>query len=111
MADLIIDDLQEEIVKLYEHKCRKSRLIEGAYEAENFFPGKGETDKWFFFSAAPIKGHKGDIDNAGDTDCYDLPGCLADLQKSCGDSERICYAYYLSWRSRVRLYNFRRQAI
>ncbi len=107
MADLIIDDLQEEIVKLYEHKCRKSPLIEGAYEAEDFFPGKGETGKRFF-PAALIKG---DIDNARDTDCDDLPGYLVDLHEGCGNSERICYAYYLSWRSSVRLCDFRRQAI
>ena len=61
MADLIIDDLQEEIMKLYKHKCRKSSLIEGAYEAEDFFPGKGEAGKWIFFTAAPIKGSEGNI--------------------------------------------------
>ncbi|MBW2630974.1 MAG: PAS domain S-box protein [Deltaproteobacteria bacterium] len=61
MADLIIDELQEEIMKLYRRNCRKSALIEGAYEAEDFFPDKGETGKWIYFSAAPIKGPEGKI--------------------------------------------------
>jgi len=34
---------------------RKSALIEGAYEAEEFFPHIGETGKWLFFTASPIK--------------------------------------------------------
>ena len=61
MADLIIDDQHNEIMRLYKDKARKSPLIEGAYEAEDFFPYKGEEGKWIFFTAAPIKGHEGTI--------------------------------------------------
>ena len=39
MADVIVDQIDElEIRKLYGTKWRKSVLIEGAYEAEMFFP-------------------------------------------------------------------------
>jgi PAS domain S-box len=62
MADLIVDEIGEEDIKrYYGDKWHKSPLIEGAYEAEDFFPDKGETGKWLFFTAAPIKGSKEDI--------------------------------------------------
>ncbi|MBW2001040.1 MAG: PAS domain-containing protein [Deltaproteobacteria bacterium] len=56
MADVIVDEMEEkEIDKYYGHSWRKSALIEGAYEAEEFFPHIGEKGKWLFFSASPIK--------------------------------------------------------
>ena len=56
MADVIVDEMQEEeIGKYYGHSWRKSALIEGAYEAEEFFPHIGEKGKWLFFTASPIK--------------------------------------------------------
>jgi PAS domain S-box-containing protein len=56
MADVIVDELkEEEIEKYYGHSWRKSSLIEGAYEAEEFFPSIGEEGRWLFFTAAPIK--------------------------------------------------------
>lgn len=62
MADLIVNEIGEEGIKrYYGDKWSKSPLIEGAYEAEDFFPDKGETGKWFFFTAAPIRGHKGNM--------------------------------------------------
>ena len=56
MADVIVDEMEEkEIDKYYGHSWRKSALIEGAYEAEEFFPHIGEKGKWLFFTASPIK--------------------------------------------------------
>jgi signal transduction histidine kinase/response regulator of citrate/malate metabolism len=56
MADVIVDEMEEEeIEKYYGHSWRKSSLIEGAYEAEEFFPHIDEKGKWLFFTAAPIK--------------------------------------------------------
>ncbi|MBE9591987.1 MAG: PAS domain S-box protein, partial [Proteobacteria bacterium] len=61
MADVIVDEMKdEEIKKYYGHKWRKSVLIDGAYEAEDFFPQIGEKGKWLFFTAAPIKGADGE---------------------------------------------------
>lgn len=55
MADVILDRIdKEEIERLYGGKWRPSALIEGAYEAEIFFPKLG-TGKWCFFTAAPIR--------------------------------------------------------
>ena len=62
MADLIVNEIGEESIKrYYGDKWSKSPLIEGAYEAEDFFPDKGKTGKWFFFTAAPIRGPEGNI--------------------------------------------------
>ena len=62
MADVIVDQIDElEIRKLYGTKWRKSVLIEGAYEAEMFFPNLGENGKWCWFTAAPIKTPDGEV--------------------------------------------------
>jgi PAS domain S-box-containing protein len=61
MADVIVDEMEEEeIEKYYGLSWRKSALIEGAYEAEEFFPHIGERGKWLFFTAAPIKDANGE---------------------------------------------------
>jgi len=62
MADVILDQISEdEIKKLYGETWRKSALIEEAYEAEVFFPRLGESGKWCWFTAAPIKAPDGTI--------------------------------------------------
>jgi len=56
MADVIVDEMEEEeIDRYYSHSWRKSALIEGAYEAEEFFPHIGKKGKWLFFTASPIR--------------------------------------------------------
>jgi PAS domain S-box-containing protein len=68
MADVILDQIDKhEIEKLYGSQWRKSPLIEGAYEAEVFFPSVGETGKWLWFTAAPIKSPDGTIVGAIET--------------------------------------------
>ncbi len=68
MADVILDQIDEdEIQRLYGEKWRKSTLIEGAYEAEVFFPRLGEGGKWCWFTAAPIKAQDGTIIGAIET--------------------------------------------
>ena len=68
MADLILDGVGErEVLRYYGKKWRKSLLIEGAYEAEEYFPMLGEKGKWLFFTAAPIKASDGKIIGAIET--------------------------------------------
>jgi len=68
MADVILDQIgEEEIKKLYGTTWRKSALIEGAYEAESFFPRLGENGKWCWFTAAPIRSPEGRIVGAIET--------------------------------------------
>lgn len=55
LADLIVDEAgDEQIEEQYKNKASKSQLIEGAYEAEDFFPSLGEKGKWYHFTASPI---------------------------------------------------------
>jgi len=68
MADLILDGVGEkEVWKYYGTRWRKSALIEGAYEAEEYFPHLGEQGKWIWFTAAPIKAPDGTIVGAIET--------------------------------------------
>ncbi|MCX5993248.1 MAG: histidine kinase [Chloroflexi bacterium] len=55
LADLIADGAsEEEISASYHGRARKSALIRGAYEAEDFFPSMGENGKWYHFTASPL---------------------------------------------------------
>lgn len=61
MADLVVDGASaDEIGEYYRVKCEKSHLIDGAYEAEDFFPALGESGKWVHFMASPIKNEGGE---------------------------------------------------
>jgi PAS domain S-box-containing protein len=68
MADLILDGIREE--ELWQHygtQWEKSELIDGAYEAEEFFPQLGDGGKWLFFTAAPLKAPDGTVIGAIET--------------------------------------------
>ncbi len=68
MADAILDQMDEaEMKALYGSSWRKSTLIDGAYEAEVFFPDLGPEGKWCWFTAAPIKAPDGTIAGAIET--------------------------------------------
>ncbi len=60
MADLILDKAsEEEFWRLYGTHWKKSDLIEGAYEAEEYFGRQEKEKKWIFFTAAPLKDSDG----------------------------------------------------
>jgi PAS domain-containing protein len=68
MADVILDQKSDqEIWDLYGAKWKKSELIDGAYEAEVFFPKLGNGGKWCWFTAAPIKAADGTVVGAIET--------------------------------------------
>ncbi len=67
LADLIIDQDIENIPRWYEGKYSKSELVEGAYEATDFFPAMGERGKWIHFTAAAIRDPEGNIIGAVET--------------------------------------------
>jgi len=60
MADLLVDQSLDTIAQWYSSKYIKSRLIEDAYEAVDFFPELGEGGKWLRFTAAVIRDSRGD---------------------------------------------------
>jgi PAS domain S-box-containing protein len=68
MADFIVDQApEEEMVWYYGRKCRKSKVIKGAYEAEAFFPRMGEKGKWLFITAAPLRDAEANLIGAIET--------------------------------------------
>ncbi len=68
MADLIVDGATPtRIAAHYRGKYKKSGLIEGAYEAEDWFPALGRGGRWLHFTASPIKSNNGGIIGAIET--------------------------------------------
>ena len=68
MADLIVDGAPEqEIARYYRGKYRKSKVKEGAYEAEDFFPDIGDGGRWLYFTAAPLMDSEGNVMGALET--------------------------------------------
>ncbi|MBA7693127.1 hypothetical protein ES703_101703 [subsurface metagenome] len=68
MADLIVDGASAtEIEQHYRGKGKKSDLIDGAYEGEDFFPILGDGGRWLHFMASPIRGNRGEIIGAIET--------------------------------------------
>jgi len=68
LADFIVDRASEKkIAAYYAGKYRNSSLIEGAYEAEDFFLNLKGGGKWLFFTAAPLIDDKGDVVGAIET--------------------------------------------
>jgi len=62
LADLIVDGASaEEIERYYQGKCKRSSLIDGAYEAEYFYPALGSNGRWLHFTASPIRNLGGEI--------------------------------------------------
>jgi len=67
MADLLVDGNIGNIPEWYEEKFNKSKLIDEAFEATDFFPDLGEKGKWLRFTAATIRNKKGVIIGALET--------------------------------------------
>jgi PAS domain S-box-containing protein len=68
MADLLVDGISTAALsRYYGDRFRQSAVIQGAYEAEGFFPHLGEEGKWLFFTAAPLKNGEGRITGAIET--------------------------------------------
>ncbi|MEN6320903.1 MAG: PAS domain S-box protein [Syntrophaceae bacterium] len=61
MADLLVEQALDAIPKWYFEKYTKSKLIEEAYEATDFFPAMGENGKWLRFTAAVIRDSQGTL--------------------------------------------------
>ena len=64
MADLVMTADALTIQELYGDKCRPSRVVAGAFEAEDYFPA---FDRWLFFTAAPLRDQTGRIVGAIET--------------------------------------------
>ena len=68
MADLIIDQgIADMVERHYGPKYQRSKIIEEAFEAEDFFPHFGTAGKWLYFTAAPLRDSSGMIIGAIET--------------------------------------------
>jgi diguanylate cyclase (GGDEF)-like protein/PAS domain S-box-containing protein len=68
MADLIMNGaMADDVDQFYHGKFRPSRLIEGVFEAEDFFAHFGTEGKWVFFTAAPLRDMDGSVVGAIET--------------------------------------------
>jgi two-component system, NtrC family, sensor kinase len=68
LCDLIVDGVDAQTLnRMYDGKIRPSTLVDGAFEAENFFPNFGVGGRWLFFTAAPLHNAQGDIVGAIET--------------------------------------------
>ena len=68
MADLIVDEASGgKVSRHYFDKWRRSELVQGAYEAEDFFPNFGTGGRWVYFTAAPLRDGHGDVTGAIET--------------------------------------------
>lgn len=68
LADLVLSgDLERGFEELYRGKLRRSELIDGAYEAEAFFPHFGDSGRWLYFTAAPLRNARGQVVGAIET--------------------------------------------
>ena len=68
MADLVLSGAMEAGIEThYKGKFHRSTVVPGAFEAEDFFPRVGDSGRWLYFTAAPIRDHTGRIVGAIET--------------------------------------------
>jgi diguanylate cyclase (GGDEF)-like protein/PAS domain S-box-containing protein len=67
MADLVMSGATDATVAEHYDKFSRSSLIAGAVEAENFHPGMGESGRWLYFTAAPLRDADGQLSGAIET--------------------------------------------
>lgn len=68
MMDFVVDRVpEEEILRHFGTRCRRSPVAEGAYEAELFFQDLGEEGEWLFFTTAPLIDEEGRLVGAVET--------------------------------------------
>ncbi|MCX6683940.1 MAG: PAS domain S-box protein, partial [Methanoregula sp.] len=61
LADILVDGAINKLPSWYQGKYCKSRFVDDAYEATDFFPKMGASGKWLSFTAAPIRDLRGRI--------------------------------------------------
>jgi len=84
LADLLVDGAIEKIPEWYAGKIRKSTLVEGAYEAIDYFPKMGAGGAWLFFTATPVRDEQGLLLGAVETavDITELKKAEAAIKES-----------------------------
>ncbi|WP_228895858.1 ATP-binding protein [Pseudoduganella aquatica] len=61
LADLIVSGVDPAASEHYRERHKRSALIPGAYEDEDFFPNIGVSGHWLHFTAAPLRDGGGQV--------------------------------------------------
>ena len=67
MADLVMDGAEQLLGQYYSAKFKQSDLIEGGWEATDYFPHFPGGGRWLYFTAAPLRGDGGAVIGAVET--------------------------------------------
>ena len=67
LADMVISGLLDQSTETRYQNFARSTLIAGAFEAEGFFPQMGDSGKWLYFTAAPLRDAHGEVQGAIET--------------------------------------------
>ena len=61
VADLLIEKDYKRISKWHSGKCKRSKIVSGAYELEDFFPAMGKEGRWLRATVSIIEDPEGNI--------------------------------------------------
>ena len=67
MADLLVDGTIDKIPDWYPGRYNKSKYVEGAYEATDFFPDMGTQGTWLYFTASALRDPQDNVIGAVET--------------------------------------------
>ncbi len=67
LADLVMKDNTFEIPEYYQGGCRRSEMIQDAWESTAYFPHFPSGPKWLYFTAAPLRDNQGKCIGAVET--------------------------------------------
>lgn len=68
LADLVLDGaIEADFHRFYRGDLRKSSLVDGAFEAEEFVQGSDGAGKWLFFTATALRSRDGEVIGAIET--------------------------------------------
>jgi len=89
MADLLVDSRFDDIPHYFNNKYKKSRILDDACEAIDFFPSIGEKGSWLHLTAAAIRNSKGEIIGAVETlqDISEQKDAEEEIRKSLKEKE------------------------
>ena len=89
MSDLVVNEASvDDIARYYGGIYEDSALVDGAYEAEDFFPKLGKNGIWLFFTAAPLKNQQGKMMGAIQT-FQDITGRKQAEEKLANYAEKL----------------------
>ncbi len=93
LVDFLVDEATPKLHEWYTANCRKSTLLDRAYEGSDFFPALGEDGRWLHFTAAAVHGADGRVVGAMETlqDVTERKEAAQAVQKALAEAEQARY--------------------